>query len=380
MILEFGAKNYLSFKEGVNISFEIGKAGEKKVSNGNGISNLLCLKGKNGAGKTNILGLLSFIQGVNVSSFEKKPDEDFAYKSFFHNDESTEAYIIFQIENIIYEYNLSFTMKNIISESLYMGRNRDKLLFKRENNKIIEVDSAFTNLKRIKIRSNVSIINLAHQYEIDAINKFYNFFFMKLICNSDGFKLLDNMFTHEEITKYYNDDSKMFKFCIDFLKESDLGIENIIIEEKLNSDDKKVYIPVFHYKTSSGEKNLFYQHQSGGVKKLYKSLFLYFLALSGGGIAVIDELDLHIHPHLVPKLFDLFDDKTINTKNAQLIFTSHLTEIIDTMGKYRTYIIEKEENESFAYRLDEIENPPIRNDRPISPLYKKGLLGGVPKI
>lgn len=134
MILEFGAKNYLSFKEGLNIFFEIGKAGEKNIAHKDGISNILCLKGKNGAGKTNVLQLLSFFQYINIKSFAKDPEDSFDYYSLFFNKEPTETYMIFEIKDIIYEYEISFTIDRILSESLFMGINKDKLLFQREEN------------------------------------------------------------------------------------------------------------------------------------------------------------------------------------------------------------------------------------------------------
>ena len=40
----------------------------------------------------------------------------------------------------------------------------------------------------------------------------------------------------------------------------------------------------------------------------------------------------------------------------------------------------KEDNESFAYRLDELPGDLVRNDRSIVPPYTQGKLGGVPKL
>jgi len=379
MIIEFGAKNFHSFKEGVEISFELGKAGEKNISSAGGVSNLLCLKGKNGAGKTNVLQILWFLQSINTRAFEKKPDEPVGYETYFYNDAPAEAYIIFNINNVKYEYTVSFKTQKIIHESLKIVKGT-KILFERKDNKIVKVHKDFEELKRIKLRSNVGTINMAYQYELDNIRNIHDFFAYKIICNAHSLNLLDDSNTVENITSIYNSDHDMFEFCKKILKKSDLGIEDITIEEKTIPEDKKEYLPFFHYKTPEGLMKLPFHDQAAGTKKLYKSLLLYFWTLRNGGTAVIDELDLHLHPHLIPELFKLFEDKSINTKNAQLIFTSHLTEIMDTMGKYRTYIIEKEDNESFAYRLDEIDNPPIRNDRPISPLYNRGLLGGVPKL
>ena len=42
--------------------------------------------------------------------------------------------------------------------------------------------------------------------------------------------------------------------------------------------------------------------------------------------------------------------------------------------------VNKEKNESYLYRLDEIDGDIIRNDRPLSPVYKAGKIGGVPKL
>ena len=51
------------------------------------------------------------------------------------------------------------------------------------------------------------------------------------------------------------------------------------------------------------------------------------------------------------------------------------------MKKYRTYLFAKENGESFCYRIDELPtNNDIRNERPLEPIYKSGLLGGVPRV
>ncbi|RLO37994.1 abortive infection protein, partial [Serratia marcescens] len=49
-------------------------------------------------------------------------------------------------------------------------------------------------------------------------------------------------------------------------------------------------------------------------------------------------------------------------------------------GKYRTYLVNKEKNESYCYRLDEIKGDILRHGRLISPVYKEGKIGGVPKL
>ncbi|MEA1911137.1 MAG: ATP-binding protein, partial [Spirochaetota bacterium] len=77
---------------------------------------------------------------------------------------------------------------------------------------------------------------------------------------------------------------------------------------------------------------------------------------------------------------ELFTDESINTEDAQLLFTTHNSKIMDVLGKYRTILVNKEENESYLYRLDELPGDLIRNDRPIEPIYRSGKVGGVPKV
>jgi hypothetical protein len=137
---------------------------------------------------------------------------------------------------------------------------------------------------------------------------------------------------------------------------------------------------ICYFSKSKKEKFLTFQEQSSGTKELYRQLGLYKIALSNGKTLVLDEFDINLHPDLLPLLVDLFEDKKTNPYNAQMIFTTHHTEIMNKLGKYKIVLVNKEDNESFLYRLDEIPGDMIRNDRPITPIYNAGKIGGKPKI
>jgi hypothetical protein len=76
----------------------------------------------------------------------------------------------------------------------------------------------------------------------------------------------------------------------------------------------------------------------------------------------------------------LFINPEHNPKNAQLLISTHDDAILDLLGKYRTVLVNKEDNESYAYRLDELPGELVRNYRSITSAYNKGRLGGVPKL
>jgi hypothetical protein len=53
---------------------------------------------------------------------------------------------------------------------------------------------------------------------------------------------------------------------------------------------------------------------------------------------------------------------------------------MDYLGKYRVVFVNKEDNESFLYRLDELPGDLLRNDRSIEGVYNTGKIGGRPKL
>ena len=106
----------------------------------------------------------------------------------------------------------------------------------------------------------------------------------------------------------------------------------------------------------------------------------YALAARVGGVLCLDEFDINLHPYILPVLVNLFLDPETNVGQGQFIFTTHNNEILDDLGRYRTYIVDKDDNQSYCYRLDEIPGDILRNDRPITTVYRQGKIGGIPRL
>ena len=148
MLLEFGGRNFYSFKDGFQVSLR-----EK----GKSVSNLLAIKGANSSGKTNVLKALSFLEYFITSSFALKEDERIPLSSFFKNDEPISLYTIFKKGSKEYKYEIDLTNKGIINESFY---EKDKLLVER-NELNLTVTNNLEELKKIILRPNVSLISSA---------------------------------------------------------------------------------------------------------------------------------------------------------------------------------------------------------------------------
>ncbi|MDY0327799.1 MAG: ATP-binding protein [Arcobacteraceae bacterium] len=375
MILEFGAKNFYSFKEGFEVDLTLNEKNSKQK-----VANVLAIKGANASGKTNVLKLLSFLPSFVKNSFtELKPDEPILINSFFYNDEPIEIFIVFLDNTIEYRYEITLTKDKIFSETIYKKEKRWTKIIWREENKIDSV-AEYSEIKKIKLRNNASMLSTAKQYEIESIEHIYNLFEL-MIVNVHAHGRHELPIDYQSASKFYYDNPTIFEFVKDILRKSDTGIEDIEILSKEDKENGKVeYFPLFYFSKNKKDNFLTFHEQSSGTKELYRQLGFYKIVLSMGKTLVLDEFDTNLHPDLLPMLVDLFENKEINTKNAQMIFTTHHTEIMNKLGKYKIVLVNKESNESFLYRLDEIPGDMIRNDRPITPIYNAGKIGGKPKI
>ena len=74
----------------------------------------------------------------------------------------------------------------------------------------------------------------------------------------------------------------------------------------------------------------FLEEESEGTQRLAGLVGLFLFALKGGHTLFIDELSSSLHSLLLRELLRLFKDKRYNiTGHAQLIFTTHNTDILD---------------------------------------------------
>ncbi|HFV9277701.1 TPA: ATP/GTP-binding protein, partial [Enterobacter asburiae] len=172
----------------------------------------------------------------------------------------------------------------------------------------------------------------------------------------------------------------IFDFAKKIMMKFDPSIKNIYIAKSKDEDGNDSYKPWFSFEFDGEEDILGLNLQSSGTKSLYRQLGSYKVVLTLGGLLVLDEFDINLHPHILPHLLEFFLEEESNSANAQLIFTTHNTEILDFLGKHRTYLVNKNNTESYCYRLDEIPSDILRNDRPISPAYNQGKIGGVPNL
>ncbi len=378
MLLRFGARNFCSFKDWMEIDLTFNSKVSKELRSGEGYARVMCLKGANSSGKTSALKVLAFLSSVGAHSFNLKPDEELAIDTFFDCKEQSEFFVDFRIGQIEYSYELTATTKSIVSEKLFKKDKRKTLVLYRNGTKI-EKNTLFDPKKDVTVRGNASLISTAKQYEIPEIDDIYSFF-NKITTNVCYVGMRHELMDYNVLSALYSESEDVFNFAKSKIIQFDPGISDIRISSYTNDKNEKIYFPIFTHGHTNGSGTLLHHAQSSGTKALYLYFFLFFVTLKSGGILILDEFDINLHQDILPHLVSMFDDQNINDKGAQLIFSTHNTDVIDFMGKYRTYLFNKENGASYCYRLDELPANLIRNDRPISALYKAGKIGGVPKV
>lgn len=395
MIYSYGFRNYFGFKEGAKVSFALNQRVPKDVTFNREVATILGVKGANGAGKTNLLKALVFIFDFCAFSFRKDITDKINADPYFDSIEPSEFYIDFQIGNYNFYYELGVTTKEVVYERLYKKnlqndsegkKTRKVLVFEREGNEILRRLDELSEIDVIVLRNNASLISTANSYKfskpLSILNEVFSFF-LKHITNVYYTGLNDFSLDSESIYKvseFYQKNNAAFQFVKDIIIRSDLGICNIDILERMSDKGEKIYFPVFYHNVGDKKHSLTIYDQSSGTKSLFVKLQRYWYVLTYGGVLILDEFDLNCHPFMLPKLLELFESPETNAVNAQFIFTSHITEVLEKLSKYRTYLVNKENNECYCYRLDEIGGDLLRHGRAISPIYNEGKIGGVPRL
>jgi AAA15 family ATPase/GTPase len=136
----------------------------------------------------------------------------------------------------------------------------------------------------------------------------------------------------------------------------------------------------WHKRADEGEEVAFELFdESDGTQKLFEFVGGWLRALDAGATLFVDELDRSLHPKLTRYLVELFNSNE-NRQNAQLVFTTHDTTLLDPdlLRRDQIWFVEKnKERASHVYSL--LEFSPRKDER-LERGYLKGRYGAIPLI
>lgn len=404
MIHSFSCKNFYSFGDLTTVSFVV----NDNAPNSNGyfttpsgirLSKVEVVIGPNASGKTNLLKVLPFLKWFIADSFDLNPTALIPVKPFMfgkQKEEPVELSSDFEINGNVYTYGFVMDEKKILLEDLKVKNKTNekittKTVFSRKWNeeekqyvledKNFNLPKGFDNL----LRSNASIISVAVRLNHKESQEIANFW-QSVQTNVIEAGWVGNHFLPNasqqliEALDFYSEsvNENIKKEAEKLLSRFDLGLESFEIIKEKKEKGLSINVKVAH--SFGGQKEyLPMQYESSGTNQLFILLKTILLVLTKGGVAVLDEFDVNLHPDMVLSLLDLFVQPETNPKNAQILFSTHSHQVLSKLDKYQIILTEKnEKGESESWRLDEMSG--VRADDNYYSKYIAGAYGAVPKL
>lgn len=423
MLIEFTVGNFRSFKDTARFSMVAAntKARDPKINEGNTIEidkklTLLtsaAIYGANASGKSNLIKALFFMRNFSLTSSNlTQVDEEINVAPFLLNTttekQPTFFEVIFLKKGIPYRYGFEITKNQVVSEWLfYSPRRQEVKLFVRDENGI-NISREFKGDKSTKkvTRPNALFLSVAAQFNSETAKKVLSWFrALGVISGLDD--VAYGGYSAEKFSEMGDYREKM----LHLIKDSDVDINNIITEKRKiheglpqdmpkelrdfvlsqsKGDDEILSLKTSHLQRNSkgetvAEKLFDLNEESQGTQKLIHMSGPIIDTLINGKVLIIDEIEARLHTHLTKKIIKLFNSKSTNPKNAQLIFATHDTNLLSNklFRRDQIWFIEKDQScSSHLYSLAEIkvDEGKVRNDASFEEDYLQGRYGALPLL
>lgn len=422
MLLKFQASNHLSIRNKAEISFvaePLKERSEVLIQSPHakqGVLPVLALYGANASGKSNLLLSLAFFRNGILKSFEQGDTDSGMPQRPFLLDETSRhqasTYVAdFVLDEIRYQYGYSINSKMVLEEWLYQFPTAARrVLFHRNAADVPEFYFGRTLKGKNReiqaiTRNNVLFLSAAMKAghpELSLIAAYFrNAVQFRLSPGAEsmetlGQSLLENDSLRQEIEKYLGSvDTGITNLSVDkeILSTEESNILNTFLDSfiKKNPEIKinfKTKAPENIFKITLGHQSedgmirfLNFGDESLGTRYLMTILVPLLKALREGKILVLDEITTGLHTLLARKLVTLFMDPNINAKGAQLLFSTHDTNLLapGLLRRDQVWFAEKsaKTGETVIFPLTDIKT---KNSDNIERGYLQGRFGGIPFI
>ena len=124
-----------------------------------------------------------------------------------------------------------------------------------------------------------------------------------------------------------------------------------------------------------------FSDESAGTQAWFALIGPVLRALEQGTIVLFDELDASLHPTLTSQLLRLFQQKSSNPRGAQLLFTSHDTNLLNHLNRDEVWLTQKDEDGATLFgALSDFAGERVRKSQNIELGYLSGRFGALPEV
>ena len=408
MLLRFGVDNFRSLKSPQELSLIASQLDDNPIGllNNKAVEEKLLpavvIYGANASGKSNLLRAIDAMRRAIVFSHSRiEPGENLPFQPFALDPKCSERPSTFDADFIVdgvrYHYGFQQTLKVFESEWLYaFPSGKRRALFTRSGQKFSfgrhlrgqnEIISSLT-------RPNSLFISAAAQNNHELLSQIVKFF--RSISSQVPLSVKNIWALMAE------DDRPALKRAVALLRELGTGIvsfrkakvEPLPIEEPLLSEldaifrkhvkeygqaqANKAKIELGHAAADGSQVYFNLSEESDGTRRLLVLLEEAFKALERGTILIIDELNASLHTQACEKILSLFANPENNPKGAQIIATTHDTNLLGSAYIRRDQVWFTEQQPDGSTMLFPLTDLKTRKGDNIERGYLQGRYGAVP--
>ncbi len=413
MLLQFYFSNYRSF-EGEGI-LDMRASGSNELSShirnslNEKVLPVTAIYGANASGKSSVFEAFQFmafcvLESLSFSDDNKKNSYKLKVDSFKFSD-SRDKPSEFEInyidkkgkKELYYNYGFKIDNSGILEEYLALNtktgvkRNEDyTYVFKRERNQKLYLDSSIEKFREnleISLKDKTLLVSLGAKLNIDDFIRVRTWFINAEVINFSN--SLYGIFLENTLPDNIIESEKVRKNLVSFINSFDdtiidIEVEKISAIDESDSDNYRVFT-VHKSDKGTSTARISMNEESSGTKKMFSLYQTLLDVLEKGTVFFADELDIKLHPLLMRNILLTFTDKEKNSKNAQLIFTTHNTIYMDMdlLRRDEIWFVEKDNGVSKLYSLDDITNEKgekVRKDSNYEKHYLLGNYGAIPNL
>jgi AAA15 family ATPase/GTPase len=392
MIIQFSISNFLSFKEPATLSMvatalkdpsvEMRDVSFKVKGTSLNLLKSAVLLGANASGKSNLIKALHFFVDFVCNSFKNhQSDERIFVEPYRLNTSSAKEPSVMEMvladDGSIFRYGFEVTTKKIEKEWLYQKASKPRAkeieLYYRDANRF-SVHNKYPQAQELvnkkMIRDNALLLSTLAQFNdpkaVAIIHWLNN---TQCITEEDATRTWKEALHHVE-------DRRMRQRIVAFSQFADLGIDNIektdgrLVSSHSLFDEKgnKTGYAMFPFE----------ENESEGTIKYFALAYPILHALDTGSRVVIDELGAKLHPMLLEHIVSLFNSEETNPRNAQLIFTTHDTNLLGAHIFRRDQVWFTQKDSYGASQLFSLAEFKVRSSAAFERDYLMGKYGATP--
>lgn len=412
MLLRFRFSNFLSFRTEQELSFVASPLKDRAETVRefgavkSGVLTAAGIFGANASGKTNVLKALSFMGAAVENSYRRwKPDGGVPRQAFQLSAQTLSEPSTFEVDFLLDEtrhrYGFVVDSQRVRQEWLFVyPNNKRQAWFERSVGAPIRFSSKMQGENRTiegLTRPNSLFLATAAQNNHPALTPVYRWFSERA-----GYVHADRLLALISANRF--SDASLRSVLEDALKQADLGIAGISVRKEEPPAELKDALRAFYSalppRATSEEapdfqdfarQTIDFMHRTDGPPVTFpieqeSRGTVAFLGLLGpvletlrdGGLVTIDELDAHLHPLLAARLIELFTSPEFNRKGAQLIFTTHDTNLLECLRRDEIWLTEKKEDgSSTLYSLADFKSS---RGEDLQSGYLQGRYGAIPFV